>query len=119
MREIRPEDIRFTPAEWDVWEAYIEGLTAPQVGERLCVSDRTVDYHMASIRKMAGCATSHAVIAKIYDLVAKPGVALPNLFCQLCGSAERLCKSPVGITSLYLCPDCAGKLAAQRKIVMK
>jgi DNA-binding CsgD family transcriptional regulator len=48
-----------TPAELDVVRLVAEGLTNPQVGERLFISRRTVQTHLAHIFAKLGISTRH------------------------------------------------------------
>jgi DNA-binding NarL/FixJ family response regulator len=47
----QPEPLPFTPAEQKVFLEVIEGLDNRQIGDRLCLSPRTVQSHISSILK--------------------------------------------------------------------
>jgi DNA-binding CsgD family transcriptional regulator len=46
-----------TPAERDVIALVVEGLTNPQIGERLFISRRTVQHHLAHVFAKLGIAS--------------------------------------------------------------
>lgn len=64
---------RFTPAERRVVELVCEGLTNPQIADRLSLSPRTVQGHLLKVFKRLGVATRSELVARIVRAEAHQG----------------------------------------------
>lgn len=69
-----PRDFHLSERELDVLKLMIEGLTNPQIAERLVISRSTVNFHVSSILGKLGAAsrTEAVSIAHQYKLVEAP-----------------------------------------------
>jgi len=67
-----------TEREQEVADLVLAGLTYRQVGEKLFISAKTVEHHMARIRHRLGCASRGELLAKLRSMASRreAGVAL-------------------------------------------
>ena len=70
-----PEASQLTDRERQVLDMAIHGLTAKQIGERLFISRRTVETHLARARDKLGVRTKRDLIAQTYDTSGEPQTA--------------------------------------------
>lgn len=66
-----------THTEWRVVALVVEGLTNPQIGDRLFISRRTVSTHLYRIFKKVGVATRTELVAAAIDQGVKREVREP------------------------------------------
>ena len=67
--------------EHEVAALVLEGLTYKQVAERLFLSAKTVEHHMARIRQRLGCADRQELLARLRSLIggaAEPASSAPD-----------------------------------------
>lgn len=70
----------FTTRQAEVLAALAEGLTAAGIGRRLGISRRTVEDHLATVKKIAGAKTSVEAVARCYCYgLLRPGVWPPAI----------------------------------------
>ncbi|MEU7823650.1 helix-turn-helix transcriptional regulator [Catellatospora sp. NPDC049133] len=55
----------------------LAGLTYRQIGEKLFISAKTVEHHMARIRRRLGCDSRSELLAKLRAMAAEPGLRDP------------------------------------------
>jgi DNA-binding CsgD family transcriptional regulator len=52
-----------------VAELVVTGLTYKQIGERLFISAKTVEHHVAKMRRRLGCATRSELLTQLRTLL--------------------------------------------------
>lgn len=75
-----PTDLLGTPLsgrEREVAELVVSGLTYKQIGERLFISAKTVEHHMAKMRRRLGCATRSELLTQLRTLLMASGSTEP------------------------------------------
>jgi DNA-binding CsgD family transcriptional regulator len=63
---------QLSPREIEVAELLVGGMTYKQIGERLFISAKTVEHHVARIRQRLGSASRRELLARLRSLVATP-----------------------------------------------
>ncbi|MFC7246729.1 LuxR C-terminal-related transcriptional regulator, partial [Catellatospora aurea] len=66
-----------TAREQEVADLVLAGLTYRQIGEKLFISAKTVEHHMARIRRRLGCDSRSELLAKLRAMAAEPGSGDP------------------------------------------
>lgn len=66
-----------TVREQEVADLVLAGLTYRQIGEKLFISAKTVEHHMARIRRRLGCDSRSELLAKLRSRAAEPGLRDP------------------------------------------
>jgi DNA-binding CsgD family transcriptional regulator len=61
--------------EKEVADLVLDGLTYRQIGDRLFISAKTVEHHMARMRQRLGCANRGDLLAKLRAMADRPGAA--------------------------------------------
>ena len=87
-RNLEPQDL-LTPQEAQVAQLASDGLTNPDIGKRLYLSARTVEWHLSKIFAKLGVNSRrelHAALMKS-GLTAMPGVLTRNLGHLVTGRA--------------------------------
>lgn len=64
-----PGGQRLSERERQVAKLVLEGLTYRQVGDRLFISAKTVEHHMARMRQRLGCANRGELLARLRELL--------------------------------------------------
>jgi DNA-binding CsgD family transcriptional regulator len=68
-----PEIGRLSDREQEVARLVVDGLTYKQAGDKLFISAKTVEHHMARIRAKLGANDRRELLAKLRDLLIAPG----------------------------------------------
>ena len=76
VRDTLPEDVRgvamhLTEREWQVAQLVVEGRTYKQVGEILFLSPKTVEHHIARIRRRSGAGSRAELLELLHAAVAR------------------------------------------------
>ncbi|GGM63277.1 helix-turn-helix transcriptional regulator [Longimycelium tulufanense] len=70
------ESVQLSEREQEVAALVLAGMTYRQVADRLFISAKTVEHHMARMRQRLGCANRSELLARLRQLVdARPGTA--------------------------------------------
>ncbi|HKT06212.1 MAG TPA: helix-turn-helix transcriptional regulator, partial [Rugosimonospora sp.] len=64
-----PERARLSGREREVAALVVAGLTYRQIGDRLFISPKTVEHHVARIRQRLDCASRGDLLARLRELV--------------------------------------------------
>ncbi|WP_219145490.1 helix-turn-helix transcriptional regulator [Amycolatopsis sp. TNS106] len=62
-----------TPRETDIGRLVVDGHTYREIGERLHISSKTVEHHMARIRGKLGATDRRTITALLGNLLGKAG----------------------------------------------
>jgi DNA-binding CsgD family transcriptional regulator len=64
---------RLSDREQEVAELVLAGMTYKQIGDRLFISAKTVEHHVARIRQRLGCTSRSDLLARLRELAAERG----------------------------------------------
>jgi DNA-binding CsgD family transcriptional regulator len=64
---------RLSDREQEVAELVLAGLTYKQIGDRLFISAKTVEHHVARIRQRLGCTSRSDLLARLRELTTERG----------------------------------------------
>ena len=71
-----PAESLLSEREQEVADLVLDGLTYRQIGDRLFISAKTVEHHVARMRQRLGCANRGDLLAKLRAMTAdRPGAA--------------------------------------------
>jgi DNA-binding CsgD family transcriptional regulator len=71
-----PAESLLSEREQEVADLVLDGLTYRQIGDRLFISAKTVEHHVARMRQRLGCANRGDLLAKLRAMAAdRPGAA--------------------------------------------
>ncbi|WP_217634920.1 helix-turn-helix transcriptional regulator [Micromonospora pattaloongensis] len=65
-----PNEGRLSDRELEVADLVLAGLTYKQIGDRLFISAKTVEHHVARMRQRLGCANRGELLARLRDMAA-------------------------------------------------
>ncbi len=60
----RSQEAPLTPQEQSVLELAVQGLTNPEIGKRLCITESTVRFHLQKMKRRLGAKTKTDLIAR-------------------------------------------------------
>lgn len=66
------DDLQLTGRELEIGELILAGLTYRQIGERLFLSEKTVEHHVARIRRRLGVGSRRELFGRLRALVPTP-----------------------------------------------
>jgi DNA-binding CsgD family transcriptional regulator len=71
-----PSPTRLSGREQEVAALMLDGLTYKQIGDRLFISAKTVEHHVARMRQRLGCTNRGELLAELRALATDPGQPL-------------------------------------------
>jgi DNA-binding CsgD family transcriptional regulator len=66
-----PGESRLSDREREVADLVLAGLTYKQIGDRLFISAKTVEHHVARIRQRLGCGSRSELLARLRAMAAE------------------------------------------------
>lgn len=67
----QPDEGRLSDRELEVAELVLAGLTYKQIGDRLFISAKTVEHHVARMRQRLNCASRSELLARLRTITAR------------------------------------------------
>ena len=64
---------QLTDREWEIGRLVVDGIGYREIGERLFISPKTVEHHVASIRRRLGSTSRKDMLATLKTLVEASG----------------------------------------------